>query len=290
MRPEVLDAAEASGFETGTAGSSYWISPCPACGDEHRHTKSRDKRGAVGVSSDGRARCFQCEAGITTRDFDGVPRPAQQEKGSYLPQDLLEQTLASHRQADEEHVLLARRGWQAAADKMHLLVPDETSDVLVLPLLDHHGTCRSYVSRSLDPTAKIKSRSPTGYTRNGLVMANYAAVDWLRRGGPLPDRTLLLMEGETDLIAISSVCELAAIAIVSGSWTQDWARKLGSYAGLRLLVMTDFDKQGDRYAEQVAASLSDARKAGRIEVYRWSPSGPEGWDGNDFADWLEASV
>lgn len=40
------------------------ISPCPACGQATRHRKSKDKRGAVSISADGRLWvCRQCEEG-----------------------------------------------------------------------------------------------------------------------------------------------------------------------------------------------------------------------------------
>lgn len=36
---------------------------CPACGAQKRHTKTGDKRGAVGIRRDGLGwRCFQCDA------------------------------------------------------------------------------------------------------------------------------------------------------------------------------------------------------------------------------------
>lgn len=39
------------------------VSPCPACGDHTRHHKTKDRRGAVGLTRNGAGwRCFQCDA------------------------------------------------------------------------------------------------------------------------------------------------------------------------------------------------------------------------------------
>ena len=62
---DIRDLAQRlGGFKVGgRRGAAGWISPCPACGAPTRHTKSGDRRGAVGVTPDGRGwHCFQCEA------------------------------------------------------------------------------------------------------------------------------------------------------------------------------------------------------------------------------------
>jgi hypothetical protein len=57
----VLDVASALGLKIDKR--RHALSPCPACGEERRHTKSGDPRGAVGFRTDGRGwKCFQCEA------------------------------------------------------------------------------------------------------------------------------------------------------------------------------------------------------------------------------------
>jgi hypothetical protein len=45
----------------GASGGSVY--GCPACGADRRHSKTGDKRGAVGIERDGKGwRCFQCDA------------------------------------------------------------------------------------------------------------------------------------------------------------------------------------------------------------------------------------
>ena len=66
MRTEsVLTVARGLGLEVQPPrGSSGGAFPCPACNAPRRHTKTRDKRAAVGVRRDGHGwHCFQCEAG-----------------------------------------------------------------------------------------------------------------------------------------------------------------------------------------------------------------------------------
>lgn len=70
----VLEVAGALGLRTkGRTGSGGGqIFGCPACGAETRHTKTGDKRGAVGIRSDGTGwRCHQCDASDTA--FGLVP-------------------------------------------------------------------------------------------------------------------------------------------------------------------------------------------------------------------------
>jgi hypothetical protein len=65
----VQDVAAALGVEAIVRGSK-WTAPCPACNAERRHTKSSDKRGAVGVRPDGAGwHCFQCDTSGDALDF-----------------------------------------------------------------------------------------------------------------------------------------------------------------------------------------------------------------------------
>lgn len=55
----VIDVAPRLGL-TVTPGRG--LGPCPACGEEKRHPKRHDRRGALGVRPDGAGwRCFQCD-------------------------------------------------------------------------------------------------------------------------------------------------------------------------------------------------------------------------------------
>jgi hypothetical protein len=56
-------AAELGNFEIREAGAAWSLGPCPVCGAEKRHSKSRDKRGALGISKKRPQgwRCHQCD-------------------------------------------------------------------------------------------------------------------------------------------------------------------------------------------------------------------------------------
>lgn len=69
----VLDIAAALGVGADaprTSNAQRRGLPCPVCNAEHRHTKTRDKRGAVGPRPDGKGwRCFQCDASGDALDY-----------------------------------------------------------------------------------------------------------------------------------------------------------------------------------------------------------------------------
>jgi len=70
MRTVTVQAVAAELGVEATVRSNRWSAPCPACNAAKRHTKSRDKRGAVGVRSDGSGwRCFQCDEAGDALDF-----------------------------------------------------------------------------------------------------------------------------------------------------------------------------------------------------------------------------
>lgn len=68
----VLEVATALGLESraprGANGGVVY--GCPACGAERRHTRTADRRGSVGIASNGRGwQCFQCDARGDATDF-----------------------------------------------------------------------------------------------------------------------------------------------------------------------------------------------------------------------------
>lgn len=64
-----VDVAERFGFEV-RRGPSASSTACPACGEERRHTKTRDRRGAIGIPhKTGGWHCHQCEASGDQIDF-----------------------------------------------------------------------------------------------------------------------------------------------------------------------------------------------------------------------------
>ncbi len=59
----VFEVAQHFGAAQKGRGASGGSCACPACGAQKRHTKTGDKRGAVGIRRDGLGwRCFSCDA------------------------------------------------------------------------------------------------------------------------------------------------------------------------------------------------------------------------------------
>jgi Toprim-like len=123
---------------------------------------------------------------------------------------------------------------------------------LIVPLYDAAGVMRSCLARSTERAPKLKSVAPRGYSRGGLVMANRVALHMLR-GKARPD-LVVIREGEIDFLVEATANEHAAVfGVVSGSWSQTFADRLPDAA--HVVIATDADDAGDRYAAAIAATL-----------------------------------
>ncbi len=133
---------------------------------------------------------------------------------------------------------------------------------LIVPLYDHRGVMRSVVARSVDRQPMYKSAGARGYARAGLVMADGLGRAMLERG--TAPTQIVIREGEVDW-ASEAVAQretnIAVLGIVSGSWTTAHAKRVPD--GARVVIATDDDEQGDRYAAAIAATLD-----GRAQVER----------------------
>ncbi|MEY4514651.1 MAG: hypothetical protein RLZZ450_6773 [Pseudomonadota bacterium] len=132
---------------------------------------------------------------------------------------------------------------------------------LLVPLYDAMGALRSVLARSIERQPLLKSVAPSGFARSGLVMANRVALMMLR--GKARPADIVIREGEIDFMteAVSAAPELAVMGIISGSWTPAVASRLP--VGARVIVATDADAAGDKYAEAIAATLQ-----GRVSLER----------------------
>lgn len=148
---------------------------------------------------------------------------------------------------------------------------------LIVPLFDAAGTMRSVLARAIRPAA-IKSFAPAGHTRAGLVMA-CPFGRWLLATGQWPEwwsleheLRVVVTEGEADFLGWATRWSDAAeyapatLAVVSGSWTSEIASRLADQT--TVLVATDNDKAGDRYAQTIVDTF-----AGRpVALERWEAS------------------
>lgn len=166
----------------------------------------------------------------------------------------------------------------------------ETHHRLVVPMFDASGIRRNVVARSVELLPSRKTAASG--TCAGLVFANEGglrflrgepaalppaddAVDltWpIRRGSALAARSIVIAEGEIDFLNVAAERDdLAAVfGVRAGSWTQAHADRLPD--GLHVVVATDDDEAGDRYAESIVGSLAGRIRSGAISASRWRPT------------------
>lgn len=292
MSSSVLAVAQQLGLAVGRQGSAHWLSPCPKCGVERRHNSRADRRGAVGIRPDDMGwRCFSCDASGNAKTLAWLLRERGQVEHKapepvatlpYLDPDEARRfwkRLHRARASDEVSSWLSRYriGTANCARSMGTYAPDWAKYWradglrLVLALHDHEGRCRGFAVRNvLSNVLGPKSSGPAGYTRSGLVMADALGVKLLRGKyrGPC-----LIVEGEKKLLIAETLSRgrWATIATGSGLWSAELAASIGRAS--RVLVYTDPDSAGARYATACARTLDrfELRPefvlgAGRIEV------------------------
>jgi hypothetical protein len=144
----------------------------------------------------------------------------------------------------------------------------------VVPIYDADGAMRSVRVRRVRAGDSPKTLPPAGHRTGGLVLADAlgrqmlatgARPTWWPDGVPL---RVLIAEGEPDYLAAAvgySDADEGAPAILglpgSGAWAASLAARIPD--GAHVIIATDHDDAGDRYAADVAASL-----AGRCELCR----------------------
>ncbi len=105
---------------------------------------------------------------------------------------------------------------------------------------------------------KGKSIHPKGWgdgAMTGCVYANPTAVKML--GGEITEPiTLIVVEGEPDFLTWASTApSMAVIGIWAGAWTEAIAERVPD--GSTVVLRTDHDEAGDKYAAKVGATLAD---------------------------------
>jgi hypothetical protein len=139
---------------------------------------------------------------------------------------------------------------------------------LAVPMFDATGAARSIRWRALD------GRSPKtlGSRSAGCVFANAAALEALR-GTAAGLGGAVIVEGESDFLLAASRqpfgpngAPVAVFGIVSGSLAREWTRKIPDGS---LLVATDDDDQGDKYAAEVVELVGHRIRLGKLRAERW---------------------
>lgn len=150
----------------------------------------------------------------------------------------------------------------------------------IVPLFDATGRARSVRARRVRPAPPPregarplpKALPPVDFETAGLVMADPVARLLLQTGAlPAwwrPGRRFLVVvtEGEPAFLAWSAARQGngAVFGVMSGAWSPLVASRIPAEA--EVLIATDHDPAGDRYASAVAGSLSGRVRA----VRRWN--------------------
>jgi len=131
----------------------------------------------------------------------------------------------------------------------------------LVPLYDEAGVLRSLRARYVGSARadSPKTLPPTGHGSSGLVMAcplgammlALAAWPWWA------ERRLYVAEGETDFLTLATRGTVPRTSVVLGVTAGAWGDEIATRvpAGTTVVIGTDQDDAGDRYAEHVAASL-----------------------------------
>ena len=136
----------------------------------------------------------------------------------------------------------------------------ETGHRLILLLWGPDLRPRNVIARRITESDSPKGLSATGYRRQGLCMLDFPAGKTLISGWQLwwpGTPRLVVAEGEIDALAWATGGDPTqyhgTIGIVGGSWSQEWTDKIPQTA--KVLVATDKDESGQRYADEILESL-----------------------------------
>jgi hypothetical protein len=140
-----------------------------------------------------------------------------------------------------------------------------TGHRLIVPVYDHAGRLALVRGWRWEDGDSPKRLAAAGCSVKGLVMAAGLGLQMLR--GELPEwlypALVLVVEGEPDTLRAGREWpEWCVLGIAPGCWIDELASRVP--AGARVLLRTDADEAGDRYAIHVAETLKrrcDVRRA-----------------------------
>lgn len=138
----------------------------------------------------------------------------------------------------------------------------ETGHRMLVRAFDAGAALRSVRACRVTEGDSPKRLPPKGHRASGLVLANRAA--WAMLAGREAPRRVLVAEGEPDWLTLATTQPeaTAVLGITSGSWTEEIASRIPDAADV--VVMTDPDQAGERYAAQVFESLGERCRTWRF--------------------------
>jgi hypothetical protein len=126
-----------------------------------------------------------------------------------------------------------------------------TGHRLLIRVFDADGSFRSVRAWRTCQGDSPKRLPAAGHRSTGLVMANEACQRMLRnRESPVE---LLVVEGESDFLTWCCRSSGPVLGIYSGSWSKEFGDRVPS--GSSVVIRTDLDDAGRRYARSVVESL-----------------------------------
>lgn len=157
--------------------------------------------------------------------------------------------------------------------------------LLIVDLYNPDGERSSVIARRIGRGKGLKSSSPTGYRRSGLLMANAPARALLQ--GEALKVPVIITEGEADwLIWCQLQPSLAVFGVFNGSWLTDHGDRIP--AACPVAIRVDHDGSGDKYATHIARTLSHC-KVWRSEAREDDADDNDAWltgglDSDPFSD------
>jgi hypothetical protein len=146
---------------------------------------------------------------------------------------------------------IGRRSWQDAGYRGLLWAYDASG---------LRRSCRVRALAELPWEGAPKALPPRGFSVRGLVLASRRGRRLLQ-GLEHPD-LVVVAEGEPQFLAAVLAWPRAAVfGVVSGSWTPELAARVPF--GAQVLICTDHDQAGDRYAETIEATLRGRARIAR---------------------------
>lgn len=139
----------------------------------------------------------------------------------------------------------------------------DTGHRLIVPLFDSQGLERSVHACRVVDGSTPKRIAPAGHKVAGLIMAD-TMTRLMLAAGRWPEwaagsARVVVCEGEPDWLTWAVRTPLyrcpahAVMGIIAGSWTDEIAAAIPM--GAAVVIWTDHDRAGERYATQIAASL-----------------------------------
>lgn len=144
---------------------------------------------------------------------------------------------------------------------------------LLVPMFDTSGTMRSFRFRRFDQPSPSVPKS-LGAKATGCVFADSGALELLRQR-TTKGATVIVAEGEADFLLVATsgapaLDEGAVFGVVAGSITPALGRRI--LDGSTVILATDDDEQGERYASSFYGEIGHRARLGALSLHRWKPT------------------